>query len=285
MSSCSDWWPSSTMPTTVNSTSSSGKTARKAAWEICPASRPAWSSEYLRTTAPGTAVTRCRCWNRSTPAMHGRGRPGQAPPGPTDADARSRSPTDKAGPTVAAVLGPQVPSRSSSSISTYAGGASPGAGRPGRPPSHQPSDRSGSLVTLPLAVWGRPAVTRTYEGLHLVPRSGWESRKAAKASGVEPPVREHLERRHHLVAGAGVGHRVHGHGGDAGGGPVPARWARRSGSPSPPASSRPVGRRSRRSRPRRGRPGPRSSTSRPGSGTRWPPRRRSSPRTRRCRHG
>ena len=54
-------WPCRTMPTTVSSTNSRGNTARNAAWEIWPVSRPAWSSEYLRTTAQGTAVSGWRC--------------------------------------------------------------------------------------------------------------------------------------------------------------------------------------------------------------------------------
>ena len=164
--------------------------------------------------------------------------------------------------------------------------ACPAAGRRVRPVAHQPSARRGSLVTLPLAVWGRPPVTRTKDGAHLVPRSGWDVEEGGKPVGVERTTGEQLERGHHLVARARVGHRVDGHGGH----PVVADQDPLDGSggqvlrvhPHPVARA---ARRSRRTRPRRGRPGPRSSTSRPGSGTRWPPRRRSTPRTRRCRRG
>ena len=52
---------------------------------------------------------------------------------------------------------------------------------------------------------------RTYRGAHLVPRSGCSARKVAKPSGSKPAPARDLERHHHLVAGAAVGHRVHGH--------------------------------------------------------------------------
>jgi hypothetical protein len=61
MSSCNDWRPVRTVPNTVSSTSNIGKTERKAAWEIWEVRPPARSSEYLRTTAAGTASHLWRC--------------------------------------------------------------------------------------------------------------------------------------------------------------------------------------------------------------------------------
>ena len=140
--------------------------------------------------------------------------------------------------------------------------AARGSRRRGRR-TRQPSARSDALVILPVAVSGRPGDMRTKRGGHLVPRSGWAPRKAAKPSGSKRRAGAQLHRGHDLVPGAGVGHGV-----DRGGGDVgvalddPLDRARRRSSRSRPAASPRRVRRSRSSRLRRGTRGRRTSTSR-----------------------
>ncbi len=141
------------------------------------------------------------------------------------------------------------------------------AGRPGRRSAHHPSLRSGSFRTFPLAVWGRASVTRTYAGAHLVPRSGWRREELRERHRVERLAPARSSRATITsIAAARVGHRVHRHRGersvthehpfDRSGGQV-------LGVDPHPVTAR--GPRSRRSRPRPGRRGRRSSTSRSGS--------------------
>src|ERR1700676_2019471 len=95
------------MPTRVSRTSNMGNTARNAAWEIWAVSWPARSSEYLRTTALGTAVDGRRCCHpsrRSTAAVIPPvSRPQTRPRGATDR--LHRSAADKMLPAVAQELG------------------------------------------------------------------------------------------------------------------------------------------------------------------------------------
>ncbi len=265
-----------------------GKTARKAAWEIWAASRPARSSEYLRTTALGhggrpaaaaasaskPSAGRRDAAGQPAPPASGRRRPASGAHPPTRWSRPCRSNSDRSARRSAVVHG-EVRRRSA-----------PWRRKTGSSPRHQPSARSGSLVTLPLAVWGRAPVDPHERRDPLGAEVGLGGQEGRRTPRDRRPVRAAARRPPSpgpRTGGRAPSRRPRWRPGRSA--PGPARSARRSGSPSRPASSRPCGRRSRSSRPRRGRPGHRSSTSRGGSGPRWPPRRRSSPRSGPARSG
>ena len=78
------------------------------------------------------------------------------------------------------------------------------------------SARSGWRSTFPVAVTGMASTTRTKRGAHFVPRSGCSARKAPNATGSNSAPALELDGGHHLVAGAGVRHRVDDDGAHAG---------------------------------------------------------------------
>ena len=168
MSSCRPGWPSQDDADHGEENQQQGEDGQKSAHRR--SGRPAGRPDRPSTCAPppsgwrspgdaaGTASTRSTRppWRRSLS-------PSDRYPGHGRRVGRGRHPPSEARPVRAGRTRPA--SRSPVVVIHRDVGQrrDPGAGRPGRPRSTSPSARSGSLVTLPLAVWGRPCGD-PYEG-------------------------------------------------------------------------------------------------------------------------